>query len=83
MIEKDGNYFFDPASLTIKVGTQVVWTNETDAPHTVTSDTNAFNTPNNLAKNQTFMFIFTKPGTYSYYCNFHPTTMKGTIIVTT
>ena len=74
-------YSFVPATLTVKVGTQVIWTNETNAPHTVTSDTGAFNTPNNLEPNQTFKVIFNKPWTYTYYCNFH-LYMKGKIIVT-
>jgi len=38
IIEKNDMYMFDPATLTIKTGTQVVWTNMSDAPHTVTSD---------------------------------------------
>lgn len=74
-------YAFVPATLKIKVGTEVIWTNETNAPHTVTSDMLVFNTPNSLEHNQTFMVIFTKPGTYTYYCNFH-LYMKGVIIVT-
>jgi len=81
-IAAQGNmYAFVPATLKIKVGTEVIWTNETNAPHTVTSDMLVFNTPNNLEHGQTFMVIFTKPGTYTYYCNFH-LYMKGVIIVT-
>jgi plastocyanin len=64
------------------VGTQVVWTNTTDAPHTVTSDTaGVFGTTGNLTTNQTFMFTFTTPGTFAYHCNIHPY-MKATITVT-
>ena len=81
IVEKNGQYAFDPAKLTVKVGTQVIWTNTSDAPHTVTSDTLAFNTPNNFTQNQTFQVLFTKPGTYPYYCNIH-TYMLGTITVT-
>ncbi len=80
ILQKDGKYVFDPAMLTVRVGTQVVWTNNSDAIHTVTSDTGVFNT-DNLAAQQTYSVIFTKPGTYSYYCNIH-LYMKGTIIVT-
>lgn len=76
----NGQYAFDPATLKIKVGTQVIWTNASNAVHTVTSDTLLFNTTN-LATNQVFTVTFTKPGTYPYYCNFH-TYMIGTIIVT-
>lgn len=80
IFEKDGKYAFEPATLKIKEGTQVIWTNDSDAIHTVTSDTLIFNT-NNLATNQVFSVIFTRPGTYPYYCNIH-TYMLGTIIVT-
>src|SRR5947209_3662638 len=43
IVEKYERYSFQPAKLTIKKGTQVIWTNVSDAPHTVTSDSNAFN----------------------------------------
>jgi len=81
IVTKNGQNAFDPAMLTVKVGTQVVWTNDTNVPHTVTSDTGVFDTPPDyLQPHQTFKVIFTKPGTYTYYCNFH-LYMKGAIIV--
>lgn len=80
IIEKDGKYSFDPATLTVKVRTQVIWTNSSNAPHTVTSTTGDFNTPNILEQKQTFMVVFTKPGTYIYYCNIH-LYMQGSIVV--
>jgi plastocyanin len=81
IVAKNGQNAFDPAMLTVKVGTQVVWTNDTNAPHTVTSDTGVFDTPPDyLQPRQTFKVIFTKPGTYTYYCNIH-LYMKGAIIV--
>lgn len=78
--KKDGNYAFDPAMLMVKVRTQVIWTNDTKVPHTVTSDTNAFNS-DYLNNNQTFSMIFTRSGAYKYYCNFHPY-MQGAVLVT-
>jgi len=82
IIEANEKYAFSPTTLSIKVGTQVVWTNTTDAPHTVTSDTaGVFGTTSNLTTNQTFMFTFTAPGTFAYHCNVHPY-MKATITVT-
>ena len=81
IVEKDEKYMFDPATLTIKKGTQVVWTNMSDAPHTVTSDNGTFNTSSNLAEKQTFMFTFSTAGTFTYHCNIHPY-MKATITVT-
>lgn len=82
IVEQNNKYSFDQLTLSIKVGTQVVWTNTTDAPHTVTSDTaGVFETTSNLTSNQTFMFTFTTPGTFAYHCSIHPY-MKATIIVT-
>jgi len=81
IVEKNEKYSFEPSSITVPKGAQVVWTNGTDAPHTVTSDSNAFGTTSNLAQNQTFMMIFNTAGTYAYHCNIHPY-MKATIIVT-
>jgi plastocyanin len=81
IVEKNGRYSFQPATLTVKAGTQVIWTNASDAPHTVTSDTNAFTASNDITQNQTFMMIFATPGTFKYHCSIH-TYMIATITVT-
>ncbi|GHO84986.1 cupredoxin domain-containing protein [Dictyobacter formicarum] len=81
IVEKDDKYSFDPASITIPKGAQVVWTNTSDAPHTVTSDKNAFTASSNLTQNQTFMMTFNTAGTYAYHCSIH-SYMKATITVT-
>lgn len=75
-------YVFLPATLTVKVGTQVIWSNDSNAPHTVSSDTGIFDTPDPLGINpgQTYAFTFTRPGIYPYYCNIH-TYMTGKIVV--
>ena len=82
IVEQNERYSFQPATLSIKMGTQVEWENVSDAPHTVTSDTAGdFGTTSNITKNQTFTFTFTKAGTFPYHCNIHPY-MKATITVT-
>jgi plastocyanin len=81
IVESNNQYSFQPSTITVPKGAQVVWTNNSDAPHTVTSDTNVFNTTSNLDQNATFKTIFATPGTYTYHCNIHPY-MKGTITVT-
>lgn len=83
-ITSSGTFAFSPASITIKVGTTVTWTNNTSAPHTVTSDDgttfdSGLNTPIG-ANGGTFSFTFTKAGTFSYHCQIHPF-MKATVIV--
>ncbi|HLZ59408.1 MAG TPA: plastocyanin/azurin family copper-binding protein [Ktedonosporobacter sp.] len=82
IVEKGNNvYAFDPPTLTITKGTQVIWTNMSDAPHTVTSDAGAFDTPSSLMQNQTFSTTFNTSGTFTYHCAIH-TYMKASITVT-
>ena len=79
-----GSFGFNPATITITVGTTVTWTNKTSAPHTVTSDDGtSFDSGNSnpiAANGGTFSFTFTKAGTFAYHCQIHPF-MKATIIV--
>jgi plastocyanin len=75
------NFAFAPASLTIKVGTTVVWTNKDGATHTVTSTSGPEQFDSGrLADGKTFSQIFTKAGTYTYHCQIH-SSMTGTIKV--
>lgn len=81
IVEKDEKYSFQPATLTIKAGTQVEWLNTSDAPHTVTSDTAGVFGSSSITENQTFKFTFVTAGTFPYHCTIHPY-MKATITVT-
>jgi plastocyanin len=71
------NFAFGPAAQTVKVGQKVTWTNDDDAPHTVTGGELDSGT---LAKGASFSFTPTKAGTISYICAIHPS-MKGTLTV--
>lgn len=75
------NYAFAPATLTVKEGTTITWTNGDSVVHTVTSDTGIFDS-GDLAKGQTFSYTFTTAGTYPYHCTPHKAKMAGTIVVT-
>ncbi|HLG61357.1 MAG TPA: cupredoxin family copper-binding protein [Ktedonosporobacter sp.] len=72
-------FAFNPKTLTVKVGTKIIWTNDDPSIHTVTADNGAFGS-GSLPPGGTFSFTFTKAGTYSYHCKIH-STMKATIIV--
>jgi plastocyanin len=74
------NFTFTPASLTVKAGTTVTWTNRDDIPHGIASSTNAFKKSKALDTDDSFSFSFTTPGTYQYFCYIHPH-MVGTIVV--
>ena len=73
------NFSFSPATLTVKVGDTVAWTNKDPVAHTVTSDSGLFNS-GDLAPSATFSFTFSNAGTFTYHCAIH-TYMKGTIVV--
>ncbi len=74
------NFSFTPASLTVKVGTTVTWTNTASIAHTVTSDTGAFDC--SLDSGAKVSIKFSQAGVFKYHCAIHPTLMKGTITVT-
>ncbi|HUZ78377.1 MAG TPA: cupredoxin domain-containing protein [Chloroflexota bacterium] len=74
------DFAFTPPSLTVKVGTSVIWTNLGPSNHTVTSNDGLFDSKV-VQRNGTFTYTFSKAGTYAYHCQIHPT-MNGTVIVT-
>jgi len=68
---KIDNFSFSPATLQVKAGTKVTWTNADDIPHTVVSDDKIFKSKA-LDTDEKFSFSFDKPGTYPYFCSLHP-----------
>jgi plastocyanin len=71
---------FVPAKTTIAAGGSVTWRNSDAAPHTATADDReAFDT-GTLRTGQSKRIVFDEPGSYRYYCLFHPF-MKGTVLV--
>ena len=83
------DFVYVPAELTVEAGTTVTWMNEDFFGHTVTSGepgdrTDTFDGVMGevaQAEGTSFSFTFDEPGTYPYFCRFHPR-MVGTITVT-
>src|SRR5437867_11311001 len=73
------NSAFAPASVTVRVGDAVTWTNRDAFSHTSTSDTAAWDT-GVIAAGTSHSFTFAAAGTFAYHCSIH-TFMKGTIVV--
>jgi plastocyanin len=69
---KIDNFSFTPQTVTVPVGTQVIWTNRDDIPHTVVSEDSITFRSHALDTDQKFTYTFTKPGTYAYFCSIHP-----------
>jgi amicyanin len=74
------NFAFAPASLAVKLGDTVTWTNKDEEPHTVVADDGSFHSPG-MDTNATYSFTFTNPGSFDYICSIHPF-MHGTVVVT-
>lgn len=75
-------FAFSPASITIKKGTTVTWTNQDGAAHTV-QETDGKTGPDStmLANGKSYTFTFAETGTFKYHCSIHPD-MTGTVTVT-
>lgn len=73
------NYAYSPATLTVKLGDTVTWTNQDSIGHSATADDNSFDT-GILSQGQSKTITFNKAGTYTYHCRVHPY-MHGTIVV--
>lgn len=72
---------FDPPSVTVSVGSVVLWTNNGNLPHTVTAtDPAGLFDSGTLDPGQAFEFTFAAPGTYQYMCVIHPE-MVGSVVV--
>jgi plastocyanin len=70
---------FTPATITVAAGTTITWTNQDAVSHTVTSNTNVFNS-GSLGSSGIWSYTFNTSGNYPYYCAVHPS-MKGTVVV--
>jgi plastocyanin len=85
MTQSEGQLYFDPQENTVAVGTTVVWTNNDEAAHTVTSG-NPNEGPSGtfdssmISPGKTFEYKFDAAGDTEYFCQVHPW-MTGKVIV--
>lgn len=73
------NFAFVPETVTVAPGQSVQFVQDDQTPHTVTATDKSFDS-GNLDLHQTWSHAFAKPGTYAYYCTYHPS-MKATVVV--
>jgi plastocyanin len=73
---------FEPQALEITAGATVQWTNYDAVPHTVTyAGGPARFDCGTLERNQFCRVQFTVRGSFAYFSNDRPNTMKGTLVV--
>jgi plastocyanin len=70
---------YQPLRIQIQAGTEVKWTNEDSAVHTVTDVDNAFDS-NLISAGESWSHTFGEEGAYNYYCTVHPW-MRGAVLV--
>ena len=72
-------FTYQPDPVVVQVDGKVIWQNQDTAPHTATADDGSFDT-GTIEKGKLGSETFKEPGTFTYFCEIHPT-MKGTLEV--
>jgi plastocyanin len=73
------DFAYSPDPVRVQTGGKVIWQNMDSAPHTATADDGSFDT-GTLEEGKLKSESFKEPGTYTYFCQIHPT-MHGTVEV--
>lgn len=72
-------FTYQPDPVVIQAGGKVIWQNQDTAPHTATADDGSFDT-GTIEKGKIGSETFKEAGTFTYFCEIHPT-MHGTVEV--
>lgn len=72
-------FTYQPDPVVVQIGGKVTWQNQDTAPHTATADDGNWDT-GTIEKGKLGSATFKEPGTFTYFCEIHPT-MKGTVEV--
>lgn len=80
IVDTGGQFAFQPSPINVTVGQSVTWTDNTDAPHTISSDSASGPLNGSVSPTGTYRATFTKAGDFAYHCNIH-SYMHGTVHV--
>lgn len=79
---------FVPATISVKAGQAVIWTNTDTAPHSIAAGSPVGGTGlanlgsgQGLSQNDTYSYIFDKAGTYAYHDGTSQSGFSGTVLV--
>ncbi len=72
------NFSFAPATLAVRKGDTVIWTNRDDMPHTAVDARGRFKSPV-LDTDDHWEHAFTEQGDFHYFCSIHPH-MTGKVV---
>jgi plastocyanin len=79
-VKETDTLLFNPTAVTVKAGEVVQWDNTGSVAHNVTFDDSQSITSDTMNGGDKYQVKFTKAGTYSYRCTFHPG-MNGKVTV--
>jgi plastocyanin len=72
---------YQPATLTVRPGTTIAWVNNGANLHTISAQDGSFES-GAIPPGKAFVYTFSKPGTYAYFCRQHLLNgMSGSIVV--
>ena len=74
-------YAFKDQIIKVHKGTNITWTNQDNAPHTVTSDMGSSLDSKVLNRGDSYSMTMNTVGTYTYHCTPHPHMMGAVIVV--
>lgn len=80
IVDSGGQFHFQPNHISVNVGSSVTWTDNTDAPHTISSDVSTGPLNGSVSPTGTYQATFNTAGDFAYHCNIH-TYMHGTVHV--
>jgi len=72
-------FTYQPDPVVVQAGGKVTWQNQDAAPHTATADDGSFDT-GTIEKGKIGSETFKEAGTFTYFCEIHPT-MHGSVEV--
>jgi len=73
---------FDPESLSAAAGDSIEYSNEDDAEHNFTVEDAGLDEDVEPGSSITIDLADVEPGTYDFFCEYHPDSMQGTLEVT-
>ena len=76
------NFAFQPESLTAAAGDSIEFTNEDDAEHNFTAKDADLDEDVEAGSSATVDLADVEPGSYDFFCKYHPDSMTGTLEVT-
>ena len=75
------NFRFVPATLEVRPGDRIRWTNRDGAPHNATADDGSWRTPD-LRRNRSAEVTASAGMSGDYYCSIHPQMRARLVVVT-